>query len=303
MKFELFPPLSIFELGQRSNQEDAIYPDYGNATVDTRLFVLCDGMGGHEQGELASQTACKAFGEWFCKNVSPNDSFVDEQFNEALSYVYSELDKYDSESIHKMGTTMTLLYFHRGGVYAAHIGDSRIYHIRPTEGILYLSRDHSIAVELFQAGEISYEEIKSYPRRNIVTRAMMPGDLNRMRPDIIHITDIKPDDYFYMCSDGMMEHMTDDEFCKLLSSQTSDDKKRQHLINFTKSNQDNHSAWLIRVKDVIIEEGDNLEHNEEKTSVCNFIHYIPSKSHKTNDVTIVREKKISFLRKIQNLFK
>ena len=54
MKYQLFPPLSIYELGQRSNQEDALYPLNGEATSSDRLFVLCDGMGGHEKGEVAS---------------------------------------------------------------------------------------------------------------------------------------------------------------------------------------------------------------------------------------------------------
>ena len=107
MKIELFPPLSIFEIGQRANQEDAI------AQWDNRLFVLCDGMGGHEKGEVASQTICGAMVEWFSTN---NPSFLsDEQLKEALEYAYQKLDEKDDGSLKKMGTTLTFLCFHRGG--------------------------------------------------------------------------------------------------------------------------------------------------------------------------------------------
>ena len=75
-----------------------------------------------------------------------------------------------------MGTTLTLLYFACNGVTAAHIGDSRIYHIRPNVGLLYQSRDHSLVYDLFQAGEISYEEMATFPQKNVITRAMSPGE-------------------------------------------------------------------------------------------------------------------------------
>ena len=163
MKIDVFPPLSIHEIGQRDNQEDSI------AQWDNRLFVLCDGMGGHEKGEVASQTVCQAIVRWFEEHINPDDLFTDDLLKEAIEYAYTELDKYaDSTHPRQMGTTLTLLYIHKQGVTAAHMGDSRIYHIRPysppelggvrgglKNGILYQSRDHSLVFDLFQAGERS----------------------------------------------------------------------------------------------------------------------------------------------------
>ena len=166
------------------------------------------------------------------------------------------------------------------------MGDSRIYHVRPGVGILYQSRDHSIAFELYQAGEISYEEMINYPQKNIVTRAMTPGKENRMRPDIIHITDVKPGDYFYLCSDGMLERMSNSVLLSLISSKVSDETKRQQLIDATEDNQDNHTAWLIHIKDVISEAGDELLVNEEPTARCNAIN-IEGYAESTNDVRMV----------------
>lgn len=285
MKIEIYPPLCIHELGQRANQEDAI------AQWDNRLFVLCDGMGGHEKGEVASQTVCQSLVNWFEGNIK-DDFFSDDQLREAIEYAYTELDKFDDNSLRKMGTTLTLLYIYSSGVIAAHIGDSRIYHIRPNETILYQSRDHSLVFDLFQAGEISYEEMSTHPQKNIITRAMSPGKDNRHRPDIIHITDVRPDDYFYMCSDGMLEQMTNEELLSLFSLDTSDDDKQKQLIESTANNKDNHSAWLIHIQDVVHEEGDKQLVNEEPTARCNAINIIPKAiAGNEEDVVIVQEVK------------
>ena len=284
MKISLYPPLSIHEIGQRTNQEDTI------AQWDNRLFVLCDGMGGHENGEVASQTVCQSLVKWFENNIKDN-SFSDDLFLAALEQAYSELDTFDNVSLRKMGTTLTLLYIHSEGITAAHMGDSRIYHIRPNVGVLYQSRDHSLVFDLFQSGEISYDEMQNFAQKNIVTRAMTPNEDNRMRPDIIHIMDIQPWDYFYMCSDGMLEQMNNNELAALLSSDVSDEEKRQRLIAATANNQDNHSAWLIHVKDIIREEGDEQLINEEPTARCNAINIIPNviAENEEDDVVIVKK--------------
>lgn len=281
MKIELYPPLSIYELGQRTNQEDAI------TQWDNRLFVLCDGMGGHEKGEVASQTVCQALCEWFASNAA--SSITDDQLKEALEYAYSKLDEKDNGELKKMGTTLTLLYIGSNGITAAHIGDSRIYHIRPGLGVLYQSRDHSLVFDLYQAGEIAYEKMATHPQKNIITRAMTPGLDNRNRADSIHITDIQTGDYFYMCSDGMLEQMDNDELVSLLTADAPDGVKVKQLISATANNKDNHSAWLIHVKEVIHEVGDEALLNEEPTAKCNAVNIIRKKPEVTeSDVEIVQ---------------
>ena len=78
-----------------------------------------------------------------------------------------------------------------------------------------------------------------------------------------------------MCSDGMLEQMDNDQLVALLSSQLTDEEKRNKLIELTKGNQDNHSAWIIHIKDVIKEEGDSQLENEEPTACCNAINIMP----------------------------
>ena len=299
MKIELYPPLSIHEIGQRENQEDSIIQ------WDNRLFVLCDGMGGHEKGEVASQLVCQSLVTWFENNIKPEKLFSDDQLREAIEYAYTELDKYADGNPRQMGTTLTLLYIGSKGITAAHMGDSRIYHIRPEVGVLYQSRDHSLVFDLFQAGEITYDEMSTYPQKNMVTRAMMPGEDNRMRPDIIHITDIKSEDYFYMCSDGMMEKMTNNVLLALFSADMDDKMKVGQLKMATNQNFDNHTAWIIHIKDVIKEDNDDQFENEERTSRINAINILPHPVYDAeyDDVVIVEGKEKSLFQKIIGIFK
>ena len=284
MKIEIYQPQAIWELGQRDNQEDSIFPMFGKATDDDRLFILCDGMGGHEHGEVASQTVCKAMSDTILS--LSKQSFTDDDLLYALQAAYRQLDCLDNSHLKKMGTTLCLLYFHKGGLTAAHIGDSRIYHIRPKENrILYQSRDHSLVYDLYQAGEISYDEMRTSTQKNIITRAIQPGEENRVRPAIVHIADIQPGDFFYICSDGMLEQMSNDELCRLLSADGSDEKKRKQLVAATSDNKDNHSAYLIHIKEVVSEAGDDLLLDDEQTSKNNALNIRPQSQ--SDDVSIV----------------
>ena len=304
MKIELFPPLFIHELGQRDNQEDALWPDLPEeATAENRLYILCDGMGGQEHGEVASGLVSQTIPHVLRRSMSfEDDSLSDEDLLACLERAYQELDREAGNSSRQMGTTITLIYIGKNGVTSLHMGDSRIYHIRPNVGILYQSRDHSLATELYQAGEITYEEMLHYPKKNIVTRAMMPGKDNRMHPDVIHITDIFPGDYFYMCSDGMLEQMSNDQLLAVLSSGTTDKDKQDQLIEATINNQDNHTAWIIHIKSVVKEEKDWEIPNEELTAKCNMALNYPSMENKNSDVTIVKKSAYSPLGFIKRIF-
>ena len=287
MKIKTYPPKVIFEQGKRSNQEDSISPAPDKATAEDCLFVICDGMGGHERGEVASGTVCQGLTDYFREHINPDEVLTDEQLMEALEYAYIQLDAKDNGAFRKPGTTMALLYFHRGGCTAAHIGDSRIYHIRPSSHtILYLSRDHSLVFDLYQIGEISYNEMKTHPRRNLITRVMTPGEENRRRADIVHITDIKPDDYFFICTDGMLETMDNEDLVNLLALDTDDDDKHQKLLKMTAGNSDNHSAFIVHVKEVAAEEGDTALLNDEQTVKFNAINIHPEADDDTEELTV-----------------
>lgn len=273
MRIKIYQPLAIHELGKRANQEDSIYPIEGKATENDRLFLLCDGMGGHEHGEVASQSICKSLSSFLLQHAVASEGLEDKLLSDALSYAYQELDKLAvAGDTRQMGTTLTLLYFHSNGCTAAHIGDSRIYHLRPSSHtILYKSRDHSLVYDLYQAGELTYEEMKTFPQKNVITRAMIAGDRSHPKPDVIHISDIQPGDYFYICSDGMLEQMEDEELLDVFSANVRDEEKQQMLISETSDNKDNHSAYIVHIKEVSHEEADVSLVNEEPTAKCNAL--------------------------------
>ena len=265
MKYKLYQPQAINELGNRKNQEDTVFPALGTATPDSRLFLVCDGMGGYARGEVASATVSKAVSDYINGRHDFDTPLDDQLFAAALSSAYDALDQADHEEENKMGTTLTMICLHQGGCLAAHIGDSRIYHLRPSTGeILYRSRDHSLVQQLYEMGEIGYWEMRTSPKKNIVMRAMQPHQETRAKADLVHITDIRPGDYFYMCTDGMLEKMEDDELMSIISDKDADDEQKcLRLKEATAGNADNHSAYLIHIARVENEESDALQPNDE----------------------------------------
>lgn len=224
--------------------------------------------------------------EYITKHLDSNSTVVDDcVLLSALDAAYEKLDSMDDGSDRKMGTTLCLLLFHRGGATVMHIVDSRIYHLRPRENrILYQSKDHSLVYDLYQSGEISYDEMRTSPQKNVLTRAIQPGEDNRVKPSIVHITDIQPNDYFFICSDGMLEQMSNDELLDIICGRGTDEKKRSMLVASTTDNKDNHSAWLIYIDGVENEPDDSALIGDESSSKDNAINNIPSKS---KDVDIV----------------
>ena len=266
MKFKL-QPYQIHELGQRQNQEDSMFPSYGKSTTDDRLFILCDGMGGHEKGEVASATVCEAMSQTILSRWDPDEPLSDDLLLQAIEEAYDALDTIQTNQTpplgggreRSMGTTMTFLCFHSEGATVAHIGDSRIYQIRPSHpsfggdggGIIFKTSDHSLVNDLIKIGEITEEEAKNHPQKNVITRAMQPCQERRSKADIAHLTDIQAGDYFYMCSDGMLEQTSDENLLYIITKpKTKDGQKVEMLIDVTKDNKDNHTAHLIYINKV-----------------------------------------------------
>ena len=270
MKIQLCPPQAIYEIGTRQQQEDAIYPAAGAASVDSRVFVVCDGLGGHELGEVASAAVCQGMSAAAEAMLDSEGQMSDEHFQHVLACGYDALDQADTAHEGKMGTTMTFLSFGRQGCLAAHIGDSRIYHLRPSDAdqpVRYRSRDDSLVQLLYENGELSYCEMATSPRRNIIMKVMQPFQKNRTEATLVHITDVRVGDYFYLCSDGMLERMDDEELLQILRESGSCEEAAAELTRRTAQNSDNHSAYLIEIKDVKHEQGDELLVDDE-AEVC-----------------------------------
>ena len=250
---KIFQPQAMYQIGKRSNQEDAIFPKIGNATENDRLFIVCDGMGGHESGEVASNSVCQSISSYL-QDVNP-DTFSTEDFKKALESAYDNLDALDKDSDNprKMGTTLTFLFLGNNSVIIAHIGDSRVYQLRRhkkgTVSIVHRTEDHSLVNDLIKAEIITEEEAKTHPRRNVITRAIQPN-LERCKATIFETKDVKNDDYFFLCSDGVLESIDDRILIRILESNASNEDKIEEIKKRCSENsKDNNSAYLIQIKE------------------------------------------------------
>ncbi len=245
---------SMQELGKRDNQEDSIFPPVSDAPSGGSLFILCDGMGGHAAGEVASSTVCEAMSQYIAAHPREDGLFDESDFDAALDAAYDALDAKDTEDEKKMGTTLTFVKFHAGGCFTAHIGDSRIYQVRPSEKrILHVTRDHSLVNDLIKLGEMTPEEAKTSRQKNVITRAVQPHQERRTPAECLNITDIQVGDVFYLCSDGMLEQTEDEIIANTLSLQRPLEEIIDILRGATRDNKDNHSAHLIRVEAILEE--------------------------------------------------
>ena len=271
MKITIRQPKCFSEIGRKDNQEDFLWPNPQTVTKENRVFVMCDGVGGQDSGEVASETAATALGTFLTGHL-PEDGVVTKAFfEEALSYAYDEMDKVDTGAVKKMGTTMTCLVLHKGGALVAHIGDSRIYHIRPSlaskegrTGIIYQSADHSLVNDLLRAGEITEEEAVNFPQKNVITRAMQPHLERRYKADVYEISDVESGDYFFLCCDGVLEQLTNDRLGEILADETLDDEGKIAAIKAVcdGNTRDNYTCWLVPIDEVEREEEENTSEEE-----------------------------------------
>ena len=270
MKIKISLPACFSEIGQKENQEDAFYPPRERANAGQRVFVLCDGMGGHAHGEVASQCVAhtvgkyveEALGNMAEEALQPSMPcpmrLMREFFDEALEMAYAELDRRDdaardeARSGATMGTTLTFLGICSDGLLAVHIGDSRIYQFRPGKGVVFCTRDHSLVRELVLAGEITEEEARTHPRRNVITRAVQPHQEHPARATFDVLTDVRQGDVLMLSCDGVTEQVTDGELAELMLQPWPLAERVDTLRKLCakRHTRDNHTCWALEVEQV-----------------------------------------------------
>jgi len=175
------------------------------------LLVVCDGMGGHAGGRVASHAAAEAFVEAFRSDPEPGEDALHRALIEADRRV-GELARARPE-LAGMGTTIVAAYVEGANVLVAHVGDSRAYLSR--NGVLQrMTDDHSAVFEMMRRGEISEAEAEKHPRRNIITRAVDGG--GTARADLQHLL-LLPGDRLLLCTDGLNCMIGDHEIASILN--------------------------------------------------------------------------------------
>ena len=249
MKITLRQPLAFSEIGKKDNQEDRVYPAPDKATAADRTFILCDGMGGHDNGEVASATVCQALGSYLDAHRPADGILTPEQFNEALSHAYDELDRQDTYAPKKMGTTMTCLCLHRNGYLVAHIGDSRIYQFRRGE-VVYQTEDHSLVNAYIKLGRITPAEAATHPQRNVILRAIQ-GSKQPVEAEVVTLSDILPGDYFFLCTDGVLQECPTEVLGEIFATSTSAMEIKIRIAERCAGHtRDNFSFYLVPVRNV-----------------------------------------------------
>ena len=216
----------------RKTNEDSVF-------TGKRFFMVADGMGGHLAGEVASAMASEMIGSKLDLLEPRVDKLLD-AVDGANRAILRSARKHKEQR--GMGTTVTALWVDDDHVLLAQIGDSRAYLLR--SGLLrQCTHDHSLVAEMVRCGEITEEEARTHPRRNIITRAL--GTDDRVETDVFEIGRRKGDRWL-LCSDGLTGYLRDEELSLMLEEGVSDEVADRMLrLAVDRGGSDNISLILL----------------------------------------------------------
>ncbi|HEY0262072.1 MAG TPA: protein phosphatase 2C domain-containing protein [Chitinophagales bacterium] len=222
-------------IGSRKKNEDYCYES-------EKLFVVCDGVGGNAYGEVASKLACASFADYFKQNSA---SVYDCDFlKSALQYTIQKFketeQKYPETS--GMATTIVLIAFDESGIIVAWLGDSRLYHVRDGE-IRFITDDHSLKNEMAKDGK----DVSTISR-NIITKALSAKTDCDFSYHGISKEELQQGDYFFLCTDGVLENISDEILCRELATDNDFEEKAQIIFSLCEGKtKDNFTFQLIEL--------------------------------------------------------
>lgn len=240
----------------RKSNQDSIGLFKASTDRGEVLFALvCDGMGGYENGELASRMLIEAFEKWFkCEypySIYDQNFSHEELFRQWGKIIYDcneKLVRYGTEHGISLGSTLTAVLLVEDEYFMAHVGDSRAYVITP-DRVFRLTRDQSVVAEAVRRGEITPEQAKTDRRRNMLLECI------GVTPDIhplFYTGKYRGKDTFLLCSDGFWHNLADEELIRYLSGRqfSGDEDLSLHLqylieLDKTRGEKDNLSAAAI----------------------------------------------------------
>jgi len=237
----------------RDHNEDCI-----ESRPDIGLYVLADGMGGYNAGEVASGMATSLISDglqevWNLRDIERlnrdeakalSEKLIREQITRANTAIFTTSQ--NNPECAGMGTTLVVCHFYDNFLTVAHIGDSRLYRLRG-ETMEQVTRDHSLLQEQLDSGLITPEEARLSQNKNLVTRAL---GIDPTVEAEVHVYETQEDDVYLLCSDGLSDMVEDDEIRLTLHTLKSNPSLTvQQLIQAANDHggRDNISAMLIRV--------------------------------------------------------
>lgn len=211
-----------------------------------KLFILADGMGGYNAGEVASRMAVETVKEYIYKHFEKSkeskeklEALISDSIEYANSTIYKKAQS--KKELNGMGTTLDVCLIYNSKIYIGHVGDSRVYRIRK-EFMRRITRDHSYVQTLIEDGKISKEEAFHHPKKNMLTKAL--GCMEKVEPDVYTKTFIK-DDIILMTSDGLTNMIKEEEIYNIV---------KQDKVNATENlvKQANENGGYDNITVVII---------------------------------------------------
>lgn len=233
---------------RRKNNEDSIF--LSNQSEGSGLFpplyIVADGMGGHNGGEIASSVSIAAFCEYIKYHSFAEPEELLDHMVGAVQYANSVLFQKANENadLLGMGTTFDAATIAGDKLYIVHVGDSRLYLVRNGE-LQQITQDHSWVMEMVRQGKLTQEEALVHPQKNIITRAL--GTEEAVEADTV-IEPLSENDSILLCTDGLTNMLTDDKIQSILVSQDTLEHRAERLIA-----EANAGGGLDNISIIIIE--------------------------------------------------
>jgi PPM family protein phosphatase len=222
-------------------QDRAAFESHGH------LFLVADGMGGHAVGELASKIAADTIPHTFYKSRAQS---VPAALKDALEVANRNIFERGSHNreFERMGTTCSALVLSPAGAVIAHVGDSRVYRVRG-DRIDQLTFDHSLQWELLRQGRMRPDEIFLFEPRHVITRSLGPDE--SVQVDVEGPYAVMPGDTYVLCSDGLTNHVKDDEIGTIAGELPPGEASRL-LVNLAnlRGGSDNVTVVIARAGDL-----------------------------------------------------
>jgi protein phosphatase len=211
------------------------------------LFVVADGMGGQLAGEEASRLAVQIIPRELRGRLRPDDDepSIREAIKGAVAAANREILAQSNlvTELTNMGTTVVLLLIRQGRAYVAGIGDSRVYRLRGGR-LEQLTRDHSLAKALEEAGTIAADEVESHRFKHVLYLYLGSPDA-REGPEDVRVVEVRPGDQFLLASDGMTGSVRDEQIIELLQGHADPQQAAQALVDRALANQSKDNVTCV----------------------------------------------------------
>ena len=217
---------------------------------DKSIHIVADGIGGYDCGEIASKIVCESYIHGLVNNLS-----IDEVTKEVSKNIQTECRNL---GVSKMGSTVAAVFLNGLQASIFWAGDSRVYVFRDKH-LLYQTEDHSLVNSLVKLGKITPEEALTHPQRNVIIRAIQ-GTHTPTEADIITLNDIRPDDFLFLCTDGVLERLKNDKIAEIFNGRLSVPEIKDALMEACDGKtRDNFSFYIITIQ--IVEDSMGFKQN------------------------------------------